>query len=76
MNPEEIQWQPMRTAPKDGTAVIILSDRARGQFVTLARYEKEEGRSPQWWDCNNGEMVLASGWLPMPANSDAIWQTA
>lgn len=76
MNPEEIQWQPMSTAPKDGTAVIIFSDRARGRFVTLAHYESEEGHGLQWWDSNNGELVLASGWLPMPANSDTIWQTA
>jgi len=54
------KWQPMDTAPRDGTEVLLIKKWGR---VTDARYLKEGG----WFDGNKFilEMHLA-GWMRKP----------
>lgn len=60
-------WQPIETAPKDGTMVLIAD--ARDGYVCEARH-LDEGRG--WWARNNdptdywGEEIFPTHWMPLP----------
>lgn len=62
------RWQPIETAPKDGTDVLICYEAASGQRVTIARFKVHgfNGLVKQWWQCDIGT-VEPTHWMPLPA---------
>jgi hypothetical protein len=69
---EDAQWQPIETAPKDGTSILVWSDDAEDYYlVTWA-----EGHGA-WFngDVLIGEMHFGgepSHWMPLPLRPRAL----
>lgn len=64
-----MNWQPIETAPKDGTAILVLLDCATQPVVHLAWY-----RSKQEWDecgqyCDFESFEYWNGWWSYTRNS-------
>lgn len=58
------QWQPIETAPKDGTTVLVCD---RLGDCSVASYW---ARKPTYWDGNWGDgeyETRPSHWMPLPA---------
>lgn len=66
----QFPWQPMREAPKDGTAVLALLN---GSDIPHAiRWDKDLGRWCMTWD--GFELTNTNGpryWMPCPDDPDA-----
>ena len=63
------EWQPISTAPKDGTLIIIICENS-GIYpdVIAVRYlsEDKDGEAG-WWD-EYGVLYEPTYWIPMPKN--------
>ena len=66
-------WQPIETAPKDGTYVLIATESHDGGMTT-ACWDAEWSSSSGWWLLDNGkdpEIPLRGAepthWMPLPA---------
>lgn len=58
-------WQPIETAPVDGTYVLV----ADGQTVGEAKFHEGEG---WWWAGNHptdswGSAIYPTHWMPLPS---------
>lgn len=59
-------WQPMESAPRDGTAILIyLSTIYRGSSLTMGR----RSRHDVWWYSMEGKLLPDStlAWTPLPS---------
>ena len=58
-------WQPIATAPKDGTAVLLFHD---GEIRT-GRYSTRNGEVSPWGEFDRRSTCdgLPSHWMPLPA---------
>ena len=68
-------WQPMTTAPKDGSEIIVLlKDQSRAHhpyFVSSAVWrDADEGVQEGWWDDTCISYWEPLGWLPHPPTSN------
>lgn len=66
-------WQPIDTAPKDGTSVLVSDGRASGGFMNVVAYELDD-RGPWVWHTNDGISYHAEAfthWMPLPAPPEA-----
>lgn len=71
-------WQPIETAPKDGTAILIACnyDRMGKARVTLAWWDGKWLES-QYWDDNDEEWIdcvcqfKPTHWMPPPEPPEA-----
>lgn len=55
------QWQPIETAPKDGTKIIV----SNGRFAKTAYWG---GKRPPCWKCDAGYSLGEQiNWMPIPA---------
>ena len=57
------EWQPIETAPLDGTEIIVL---IRPKVIRLGWYFKRSSRTEGWCD-ENGRDIKPIAWRPMPA---------
>ena len=73
----EMKWQPIETAPKDGTDILIVT--SRFQIVNVARWSEEcdvggFSTGPGWqvFECEDGWYSIGftqdevSHWMPLP----------
>jgi hypothetical protein len=67
-------WQPIETAPKDGTFVMLFVPNGQLETgpVTIGGYWKAVERSPDG-RFKNGEWTRFSGWLGSDADCHASW---
>ena len=69
------KWQPIETAPKDGTSVILGCnyDRLGKIRVTCAWYEREIWTEAKHWDDDADDWLFLecafrpSHWMPLPS---------
>lgn len=55
------EWQPIETAPKDGTEILVFDD---GAYIVTPWIEGDDQSG--WWD--NGFMdPPPTHWMPLPA---------
>lgn len=77
-----MDWQPIETAPKDGTAILIWQpsherhdDKHRGGNYDDNRYaigywrtDQDPSRGCEWmWGNRNAAFVTPTHWMPLPA---------
>jgi hypothetical protein len=59
-----MNWQPIETAPKDGTRVILYR---AGRKVCLGEYvPRDWGWMLEGWKNSNGNFFEPSHWQPLP----------
>lgn len=57
-----MEWQPIETAPRDGTRILVVS--GGWHDVAYVGWNDDDGE-PVWF---NGDVpVQASHWMPLPA---------
>jgi hypothetical protein len=73
-----MEWQPIETAPKDGTEVLLFYPRYR-QGIFIGHFDvsvhmshgKETYRSEKWWNGGYGGMFgkepEPTHWMPLPS---------
>lgn len=65
-------WQPIETAPKDGTAVLATSAHMTGPngepVAWAAAFDQERNRLVATWDCE--PLNDATHWQPLPASPE------
>lgn len=61
------KWEPIDTAPMDGTEIIVL---VRRKVVRLGWYFKPSSRSQFWCD-ENGRPIKPTHWIPLPDAPEA-----
>jgi len=54
------EWQPIETAPRDGTEIIAFDPRADLDPVFLVHYEEYH-----WYD-RGGRIWMPTHWMPLP----------
>lgn len=57
-------WQPIETAPKDGTVIDIWTTN-RGRIVNVA-YTLDDFDGTYYWGCENGGVYEPTHWMPLP----------
>lgn len=66
------EWQPIETAPKDGTSILAFMPDAAEQFriMPIEMLDFNDGDGPQWWqaDVDDGHPleVTPTHWMPLP----------
>ena len=58
--PRKVEWQPIETAPKDGTPVLVHDEGA----IEIATWDSD---SDAWRDCSGHKMWPSpQHWMPLP----------
>jgi hypothetical protein len=76
-DPDSRQWQPMRTAPRDGTLVLVkirATEQGPGEF-DMVRWAKSARSEEEGWVAADSDpfarVVYAEGelayWMPLPS---------
>lgn len=68
------EWQPIETAPKDGSHVLLWCEHMEGIRYVVAKYITPSGRDHGWgpfcWGAD-GEREIAervpTHWMPLPS---------
>lgn len=60
------EWQPIETAPKDGTLVLTWGD-ARACFAVSYWCPSDEEWMTDFRGKGNEQIVYATHWMPLPA---------
>jgi len=73
---EKVRWQPIETAPKDSTDILVFVETASVPIVHIARWEVgDENFGVGWWSYTHnsvGQEMLTgfkypTHWMPLPA---------
>ena len=76
---EARDWQPIETAPKDGTAVLVYPATWNGHSVAIAKWESDKyAKKPRpYWSRNDdlGRVTISrehppTHWMPLPLSPD------
>ncbi len=64
-------WEPIETAPKDGTPILALWPywATQSAFETVWVADESEGDAPGWWAKNWGHILDGEepvAWMPLP----------
>ena len=76
-----MEWQPIETAPRDGTKVLVWAVKWAGEIhgptdsavCDIASFSNGHSDYPgtDWWDCAGGDAYatwcIPSHWMPLPA---------
>lgn len=58
-------WQPIETAPKDGTVAVLLD--AKKMKASIGYMVRTCGNYAFTWECaSTGKMLKPSHWMPLP----------
>ena len=61
-----MEWQPIETAPKDETGILVVS----GGVVGEANYKDYDGYEPGWFWINtypqDSDPIDPTHWMPLP----------
>lgn len=70
------QWQPIETAPKDGTAMLVYGPgllREHNAHCAVVRWQTTEHSTIPWWTINDGKFgpydlrgPSPTHWMPLP----------
>ena len=55
------EWQPISTAPKDGTPFLASVLRGKNRYSTVLSYDRI-----LWWIWRKGYRFRATHWMPLP----------
>lgn len=61
------EWQPIETAPKDGSRMLLWMPLGKGQAVYIGGYDKHW--TGQCWVSENPRIpssMTPAGWMPLP----------
>lgn len=60
-----MEWQPIETAPRDGTEIIILNFSGR---VFRGKCKPEDEEDNEWWEEYNSLTIYhdPTHWMPLP----------
>jgi hypothetical protein len=73
-----MEWQPIETAPKDGTEVIVMHRHIETQIVHnafwIAKEETDDPNDVGWWSYEYSEVgriklddwLAPTHWIPLP----------
>lgn len=70
---EPVAWQPIETAPKDGTEIIVM-DGVGG--IHGAKWYSYRGKTDWFHHTNLGWIPSANRWMPLPAAPDAAMEAS
>lgn len=60
------EWQPIETAPTDGTDILVFG-MASGKFPMFAAVHFEDWYQPEWINCDAGNIdFYPTHWHPLP----------
>lgn len=62
-----MEWEPIRTAPKDGTPIVVIAKNGGG-FWTLPIVTWWENKLNGYWWADEGKVLYHAPlyWLPIP----------
>lgn len=66
--PPASPWQPMETAPKDGSAVLVD---VRG-IVGEARFRADHDKCWHWAGDTHGPILFPGAWMPLPSSKEQV----
>jgi hypothetical protein len=72
LQPQIPEWQPIETAPKDGTWILIFHVHADGgsNSTHVAKYDANSSgnsRGTRWKERAGSYNITATHWMPLPA---------
>jgi len=59
-----MEWQPIETAPKDGTTILVYL--ANGDVHTAYGHFYNKGHDFEWAQYGGYETYLPTHWMPLP----------
>lgn len=77
VRPAAPQWQPIATAPKDGSPVLVcyapqyISNGFLPVAVRWRAYHPNAKGNEQFRDSSGAKVVAATHWMPLPAPPEA-----
>lgn len=64
------QWEPIETAPKDGSLVLVgewILDVVFSYNVAFFQTDKLKGKKGKWYDLSSDEILNPTHWTRLPA---------
>jgi hypothetical protein len=58
----ESEWQPIETAPRDGTWVLCMWEEDETPYVAALMYDCD-----RWYDADGDDYLDPTHWRPLPA---------
>jgi hypothetical protein len=62
-------WQPIETAPKDGTEILGIQYHGRFSDPGIVRWDDSD---QEWWDMDADQYGFPTHWQPLPATPSRI----